>query len=130
MSLSTGEQQALESIEKGLAEADPRLASMLAIFTRLTQGERMPSHESADGGLGIGGTCAPERLRRDDNPGWHRAHTAALLLWVLLTVALIFAMVTVTHGGAGICSAGSPLPCAGNAIRAVDRHAASGLRSR
>jgi pimeloyl-ACP methyl ester carboxylesterase len=36
MSLSAREQQALDSIEDGLSGADPKLASLLATFTRLT----------------------------------------------------------------------------------------------
>jgi len=38
MSLSAREQQALESIEDGLAESDPGLASRLGIFSRLASG--------------------------------------------------------------------------------------------
>jgi hypothetical protein len=42
MSLSAREQQALESIEDGLAGSDPGLASRLGIFSRLASGEEMP----------------------------------------------------------------------------------------
>jgi len=45
MSLSAREQHALESIEESLCGCDPRLASMLATFTRLTAGEEMPVRE-------------------------------------------------------------------------------------
>ena len=37
------ETQALGCIADGLAGADPRLASMLAIFSRLAAGEEMPA---------------------------------------------------------------------------------------
>ncbi len=37
--------QALGSIADGLAGADPRLASMLTIFSRLAAGEEMPARE-------------------------------------------------------------------------------------
>ena len=45
MSLTEPETQALGSIADGLAGADPRLASMLTIFTRLAAGEEMPARE-------------------------------------------------------------------------------------
>ena len=39
MSLSAGEQQALDSIEATLTSSDPKLASLLAIFARLRRGD-------------------------------------------------------------------------------------------
>jgi hypothetical protein len=42
MSLPTGQQRVLESIEGKLAESDPRLVSLFSIFTRLTLSEAMP----------------------------------------------------------------------------------------
>src|SRR5215467_7013959 len=44
-SLSPKEQQALASIEDGLAGSDPKLASLLATFARLASGEEMPVRE-------------------------------------------------------------------------------------
>ena len=54
MSLNQPETQALGSIADGLAGSDPRLASMLTIFSRLAAGEEMPAHEKTRGG-GTGG---------------------------------------------------------------------------
>jgi len=45
MSLTERESQALGSIADGLAGSDPRLASMLNIFSRLAAGEQMPARE-------------------------------------------------------------------------------------
>ena len=45
MSLTEPETQALGSIADGLAGSDPRLASMLTIFSRLAAGEDMPARE-------------------------------------------------------------------------------------
>jgi hypothetical protein len=45
MSLPTGQQRVLESIEGKLAESDPRLVSLFSIFTRLTLAEKMPWFE-------------------------------------------------------------------------------------
>ena len=42
MSFTGLERQALGSIADGLAGSDPRLASMLTIFSRLAVGEEMP----------------------------------------------------------------------------------------
>ena len=43
MSFTEPETQALGSIADGLAGSDPRLASMLTIFSRLAAGEEMPA---------------------------------------------------------------------------------------
>jgi MFS family permease len=45
MSLSPKEQQALASMEEGLAGSDPKLASLLATFARLASDEEMPVRE-------------------------------------------------------------------------------------
>src|SRR6516162_8831809 len=45
MSLTEPETQALGCIADGLAGSDPRLASMLTIFSRLAAGEEMPARE-------------------------------------------------------------------------------------
>lgn len=45
MSLTAREQQALHAIEDEIAGSDPKLASLLATFTRLTSGEEMPVRE-------------------------------------------------------------------------------------
>ena len=47
MSLTQPETQALGAIADGLAGADPRLASMLTIFSRLAAGEEMPAGRPA-----------------------------------------------------------------------------------
>ena len=45
MSLNEAQMQALGWIEDGLAGSDPRLASILNIFSRLAAGEEMPVRE-------------------------------------------------------------------------------------
>ena len=52
MSLTEPKTQALGSIADGLAGSDPRLASMLSIFSRLAAGEEMPAREETRGGAG------------------------------------------------------------------------------
>lgn len=50
MSLSPREQQALDSIADGLAGSDPKLASLLVTFTRLTAAEEIPVREKIRAG--------------------------------------------------------------------------------
>jgi hypothetical protein len=45
-SLSARDQQMLEDIEDGLVGSAPKLAAMLAMFTRLTSNEEMPAAEA------------------------------------------------------------------------------------
>ena len=45
MSPDAWEQRSLDSIGDGLAGSDPRLAALLAAFTRLASGEEMPVRE-------------------------------------------------------------------------------------
>ena len=45
MRFTEPETRALGSIADGLAGSDPRLASMLTIFSRLAVGEEMPARE-------------------------------------------------------------------------------------
>jgi hypothetical protein len=45
MSPAGWEHQALDAIQSALGHTDPKLASLLATFTRLASSERMPAHE-------------------------------------------------------------------------------------
>jgi hypothetical protein len=96
MSLSTSEQQALESIKNGLASSDPTLVARLTMFARLASGEEMP---------------ACEKIHADSRQPARRAHRrlglqgAALLLWLVTTVALIaVALVYSRDGGHSTCT--------------------------
>jgi hypothetical protein len=106
MSLSAWEQQALDSIRDGLADSEPKLAALLATFTRLESGEEMPAREE----IQAGSRQAAHRPRRK---GRHRARRhvrrvyrhlgyqrAALLVWLLITVVLS-AVAVVLNAGAG-----------------------------
>ena len=62
MSLTEPETQALGAIAHGLAGSDPRLASMLTIFSRLAAGEEMPARDKT-------------RIRRR-RPAAHRSRRA------------------------------------------------------
>ena len=64
MSLSQPETQALGTIADGLAGSDPRLASMLTIFSRLATGEEMPARQTTRARYGRPAVFRPRRARR------------------------------------------------------------------
>ena len=99
MSPTERERQALGSIAHGLAGSDPRLASMLGIFSRLTSGEEMPAREKV-------------RIRR----GWPPAHPrrarrlplrnrlqAMLVLWAGISAALLTVALALNTSGHTSC---------------------------
>jgi hypothetical protein len=113
MSLTEPETQALGFIEHGLAGSDPRLASMLNIFSRLAAGEEMPAREKTrarGGGPGsrrpppaLGhprqGIALPQARRLYARLGWQQTR---LLLWVVITAGLLaVALVLNTSGNKG-----------------------------
>src|SRR5215467_13792413 len=135
MSLSAGEQQALDSIEGGLAGSDPGLVSLLATFARLASGEKMPVHEEIQV-LRRRATRRPLRhrrprrgdVRRDGRSlrlGWQQT---IVLLWLAVTIAMVAAALVLNRGsrngpcpeawGAVVCTrqapAHSPRPNAHN----------------
>jgi hypothetical protein len=89
MSLSPREQHALDSIKDRLAGSDPELAALLATFTRLTSGEEMPDREPVQ--LRNGRPPHRGKGRRRAHGVYHRLgfYQVALLLWLVITVALI-----------------------------------------
>jgi len=116
MSLSAWEQQTLDSIKDGLAGSDPQLAALLTTFTRLASDEEMPVQEEIRAGSGRtirrsrrhrcrAGRCPrsrpmPERVRLQ----W-----AVMLVWLVITVAMITVAVVMTRGGSqGACQGAWP----------------------
>ena len=85
MSLSQSETQTLGTIEHGLAGSDPRLASMLTIFTR-----RHPRR----------GTARPQARRLYPRLGRQQA---ILLLWAVTTAALLTIALLLNTGGHDAC---------------------------
>ena len=67
MSLSAWEQDALDSIKNGLADADPALVARLAMFTRLASGEDMPVREKIQA---VKQQVARRRRRMYQRLGW------------------------------------------------------------
>jgi hypothetical protein len=127
MSLSEREQQTLDSIKDRLAGSDPRLAALLATFTRLTAGEEMPLREKIRASSRRAARCwsGKHRHLRRDTTRWpaYRMYQrlgfrqAGLLLWLVIAIVLISVAVAVSRGSgqggcmaswAGVCAESTP----------------------
>lgn len=116
MSLSAEEQQALDVIEDGLADAAPELAKLLATFTRLESGEQMPARERIRPAGRLAAERIGQRTRRVLVRRLGRQWTF-LLVWLavaiaLVTVALVLNRSTIRRGR---CTTSWPVVCAGQA---------------
>ena len=126
MSLSASEQQALDSIEATLTSSDPKLASLLAIFTRLASGEEMPVRERVRIHRRLQVTRGWQRKQqcsRPDKAGWHMRsgfrslgwRRAALMMCLLAFAGLIAVSVINSHANHEKCAyvriAGMRRPC-------------------
>jgi hypothetical protein len=119
MSLSAHEQQALDGIAAGLAHSDPRLASLLATFGKLTSGEEMPAREKV--------RVAQWKILRRAHGMYQRVgfKRAALVLWLLIGIALVGVALAVSHSGTGKACVKSWSTCAGT----VFVHSSSGAHT-
>jgi hypothetical protein len=113
MSISEWEQETLESIGDGLVRSAPKLASMLAIFSRLTADEEMPAREPirrAARGLATSaaaGLMSPGRALRG-----HLGRQAWRWLWLVVAVALLAMTLTLSYGtNSSRCSASAITAC-------------------
>lgn len=113
MSISERERQTLESIENGLIRSAPKLASMLAIFTRLTANEKMPARRPvrrasslrAEAGF-TASPPSPERPRRIRLGRVRLGGAAQRWLWLALAAVLLALTVILGHGtGRAACTA-------------------------
>ena len=114
MSLNQPHRQALGPIEHGLAGSDPRLASMLNIFSRLAAGEEMPAREKIPVRRRRPAAHRPRRTRRHPRPGRalpqpHRRYPrlgrqqAMLLLWVVISAGLLAVALALNDSGHKAC---------------------------
>jgi len=115
MSCTEAETRALGSIADGLAGSDPRLASMLAIFSRLAAGEDMPAREKTRPRYGRPaahrrrcarryprrGIAFPQPRRRYARLGWPQA---LLVLGAVIAAALLTAALALTASGPTTCA--------------------------
>src|SRR5262245_60307281 len=114
MSLNQPETQALGCIADGLAGADPRLASMLTIFSRLAAGEEMPAREKTRARRRRAAGLRPRRARRYPRRGMafpqaRRRYArlgwppAMLVLGAVVSAALLTAALALTASGSTTC---------------------------
>src|SRR5215470_3396979 len=127
MSLHQPERQALGAIADGLAGSDPRLASMLTIFSRLAAGEEMPAREKTRVRRGRPAAHRPRRARRyprrgiafpharrlHARPGWQQA---MLVLGAVICAALLTAALVLTASGRTTCARPMGTACASPSI--------------
>jgi hypothetical protein len=104
MSPAGWEHQALDSIQSALGHTDPKLASLLATFTRLASSEQMPAHEKIRSPL----RHPPQRRRspprRGKTPHRHRSpQRAVILTWFITSIAMITVAVILSRGGPAPC---------------------------
>jgi hypothetical protein len=114
MSFNQPDIQILGSIENGLADSDPKLASMLNIFSRLAAGEEMPAYETIRVRRGPASGLRPGRARRyprriavfpdarwmDTRLGWPQA---MFLLWAVISAALLAVVLLLSTSGSKAC---------------------------
>jgi hypothetical protein len=122
MSLNQPETQALGSIADGLAGSDPRLASMLTIFSRLAAGEEMPAREKTRARRGRPAALRPRRARRYPRWGVAFPHArrryarlgwqqAMLVLGAVISAALLAAALALTASGPTTCARSMGTAC-------------------
>jgi hypothetical protein len=110
MSFTELERQALGWIEDGLSGSDPRLASMLNIFSRLTADEEMPAREKFQVRRGRPAAHRQRRARRHPRTGVALPQARRLyprlglqqamaLLWVVISAALLAAALVLNSSG-------------------------------
>jgi hypothetical protein len=98
------EHQALDSIQSALGHNDPKLASLLATFTRLAASEEMPAHEKVRSPLGHPPRRHRSRPRRGEAPHRHRSlQRAVILSWLITSIAMITVAVILSRGGPASC---------------------------
>ena len=136
MTFTEPETQALGAIADGLAGSDPRLASMLTIFSRLAAGEEMPARQRTRVRRGRPGFLRPRRARRHPRRGTafphpRRRHArrgwpqALLVLGAVVSAALLTVALALTASGHTTCARPMGTACASPAIL---QHAGAGRR--
>jgi len=134
MSLTEPETRALGAIADGLAGADPRLASMLTIFTRLAAGEDMPVRQKTRVRRGRPAAHRPRRARRHPRRGTARPQArrrcprrgwppAMLVLGAVISAALLTAALVLTASGPKTCARSMGAACPSPSITRMSARA-------
>jgi hypothetical protein len=104
MSPAGWEHQTLDSIQGALGHTDPKLASLLATFTRLASSEQMPAHEKVRSPLRHPPRRRRSRPRRGKAPYRHRSlQPAVILAWLITSIVMITVAVILSRGGPAPC---------------------------
>jgi hypothetical protein len=104
MSPAGWEHQALDSIQSALGHTDPKLASLLATFSRLASSDDMPAHEKIRSPLRHPPHLRRSHPRRGKAPHRHRSlQRAAVLIWLVTSIAMITAAVILSRSGPAPC---------------------------
>ena len=104
MSTAGWEHQTLDSIQGALGHTDPKLASLLATFTRLASSEQMPAHEKVRSPLRHPPRRRRSRPRRGKAPYRHRSlQPAVILAWLITSIVMITVAVILSRGGPAPC---------------------------
>ena len=104
MSPAGWEGQALDYIQSVLGHTDPKLALLLAGFSRLASSEEMPAHERVRSPLRHPPHRRRSRRRRAKAPYHGRGpRRAAVLTWLLTSVTLITVAVILSNSGPAAC---------------------------
>jgi len=122
MSLTEPETQALGAIAHGLTGSDPRLASMLTIFSRLAAGEEMPARDKTRARRRRPAAHRPRRARRRPRRGTvfpqpRRRYPrlgrqqAMLLLWAVIAAALLAVALALNTSGPKTCARSMVTAC-------------------
>ncbi len=127
MSLPVGQQRVLDDIEDALKASEPRLASMYAMFTRLTKNEMRPRREELPGGrLGLRKVrrcMSARRVIRTITPrAWGPVPRALLIAQFITILAALGVLIGLTvHTVRGACSNGLAVHAALTHTRAACR---------
>lgn len=111
MSLPVGQQRVLDDIEGALQASEPRLASMYAIFTRLTKNETRPRREELSAAcirLGWLRCLSVRRVIRAMTPrNWGPVPRAIVLAQIITVLAALGVLLGLTaHTVRGACTGG------------------------
>jgi hypothetical protein len=134
MSLPAGQQRALEGIAEALRKTEPRLASMFAIFTRLSKDEPPPGRERLTTAGPIASLVAAwRRPPRWDISGadTSRARRTRRMMLFISELAIAFIVLTALLGltarGPAQCGSGPRQPAAAAALRMACRAPIGGI---
>lgn len=104
MGLTAREQRTLSCIADELVVSDPGLASILAVFNRLTSNEEMPVRQRAGGSRRREpGHSHRRRGRTSKRRRWRQAVTArpVVTAWIFIGVALLTVAIVLSNIGHG-----------------------------